>query len=65
MVREILYDCHGRFEGFVLEAGGSSRAFKGCESSLESVLVRTCCDRSRLTVFGDHDHVGRVVVHCC
>jgi hypothetical protein len=65
LVREILYDCHGRFEGFVLESCGSARRFEGCESSLEQLVLRACRERSKLTVSVEGSEIRQIVVRCC
>ena len=65
LVRDTLYDCHGRFEGFVLESCESARHFKGCEASLEQLVLRACRERSKVTVFGGGGEIRRVIVHCC
>jgi hypothetical protein len=66
-VADILYDCAGAFEGFVLEDCGTRRQFRACEPGLEVVIRRTCESRVRLSVWtkpGD-DRPVRVTVHCC
>jgi hypothetical protein len=65
LIRDVLYDCHGRFEGFVLEACESARRFKGCEPSLEQLILRACRERSQVTVFGEGGRVHKIIVHCC
>ncbi len=65
LVRDILYDCHGRFEGFVLESCESSRHFKVCEASLEQIVLRACRERSKVTVLSEKDRVRKIVIHCC
>jgi hypothetical protein len=65
LIRELLYDCHGRFEGFVLASCDSAWLFKGCEPSLEQLILRTCRERSKVTVLGSKGEVRRVIVHCC
>ena len=40
LVRDIFYDCNGHFEGLTLESCGSTRLYKGCEPSLEQVVIR-------------------------
>jgi hypothetical protein len=67
-VRELVYDCDGGFDGFVLDDCGESRFFRGCERSLEDVVRRACRDRSKVTVYvrrDDREEVLRLVVHCC
>jgi Domain of unknown function (DUF1929) len=65
LVREILYDCHGRFVGFVIESCGSVRRFNGCEPSVEQLILRACRERSKLTVFAKGHEIQQIVVNCC
>jgi hypothetical protein len=65
LVREVLYDCDGRFAGFVLESCGSSRAFKSCEHSFEQLVLRACRERLKLSVTAERGEIRHVVVRCC
>jgi hypothetical protein len=65
LVREIIYDCNGRFEGFVIESCETQRRFKACEPTLENLVFRACRERSKLTVFTGRGEVRRIVVNCC
>jgi hypothetical protein len=65
LVHEIFYDCHGRFEGFMLESCNQKRAFRGCEPHLEQLVLRACKDRLQLTVVSKDDHTQRITVQCC
>ena len=65
LVRDIFYDCHGRFEGIELESCGSVRLYKGCEPKLEEVVIRACRERLKVTVLGEGDEIRRIIVHCC
>lgn len=67
-VAELIYDCHGDFEGFVLEDCDDRRVFKACERSMEEVVRRACRDRMRVTVNTgqrDRDKPRRIILHCC
>lgn len=65
LVREILYDCHGHFVGFVIEYCGSVRRFKACEPSVEQLILRACRERSKVTVSSMGNEIQELVVHCC
>ena len=65
LVSEMIYDCRGRFVGFELEACGATRRFKGCEASLEQLILRACRERIRVTVGADGTEIRQIVVHCC
>jgi hypothetical protein len=67
-IRELVYDCFGDFEGFVLETCDGRTFFRTCERGLEEVVRRVCRDRSSVTVHtqaGAAGKVARIVVHCC
>ena len=66
-IKEMVYDCAGAFEGFVLDDCGHSAFFAGCEPGLEEVVRRACNDRSKVTVHmrDDERTMRRLVVHCC
>jgi hypothetical protein len=64
-VKRILYDCAGRFEGFVLVTCGREHAFETCARGIEEVVLRACRDRLRLTVRTKGGEVERVAVDCC
>ena len=67
-VRELVYDCDGAFDGFVLDDCVERRFVRGCERSLEEAVRRACRDRSKVTVYvrkDDPERLLRLVVHCC
>jgi hypothetical protein len=49
-VTQIIYDCFGNFEGFVLEDCDGRKRFTSCEKSVEEVIHRVCRDRLKITV---------------
>jgi hypothetical protein len=67
-VCEIIYDCFGDFEGFVLDSCcGEKRRFKSCERTLGELVLRACIDRLTLTVVVDRkngDRICRIMI-CC
>ena len=63
---EIVYDCHGRMEGFVLrECCEDEHVFRACDRDLEEIVLKACTARYRVSVLtGAHDPalVHRLVV---
>ena len=41
-VKRLLYDCFGRFEGFVLHDCAGSMRFRSCEKGIEAVVLKAC-----------------------
>jgi len=67
-VDEIVYDCFGRFEGFVL-AGccREKRGFRTTECGFEDILLKACKGCLLVTVYlerGKEECIRRLVVHC-
>lgn len=65
---DLVYDCFGDFEGFVLESCDRRWFFRSCERSLEEVVRRACNERTTVTVHvhpGERDKAVKIVVHCC
>lgn len=65
-IDEVVYDCHGRMEGFVLT--GCCRdhhTFEACDPDLEALVLQACTGGYRVTVTtsaGSPDSVHRLVV---
>ena len=67
-VRELVYDCHGDFAGFVLEDCRGRRTFRSCERGVERVAQNACDRGSTVTVHpsaADRSRPDRIIVHCC
>jgi hypothetical protein len=67
-IRDLIYDCFGDFEGFILEDCDGTTVFKSCERALEDVVRRACRDRAKVTVYAhpkDRTKPFKIVVHCC
>ena len=67
-VCEVLFDCFGDFEGFVLESCCGIQRFATCESGVADVVLRACRERLVLTVFvekGLKDKIRQLMVTCC
>ena len=63
---EIVFNCFGDFEGFVLETCEGPVSFKSCEKAILEICLRACKDRLSLSVYIDEKRkITRIVVHCC
>jgi len=66
-VCEVLFDCFGDFEGFVLETCSESRRFKTRESGIANLVLRACRDRLLLSIFverGPAQKICKLAVRC-
>ena len=66
-VCEVLYDCFGDFEGFVLSDCHDSNTFKTRRRGIEEIVLRACREGLLLTVFTTdkhHRHICKLVIHC-
>ena len=65
---EVLFDCFGDFEGFILNSCEGSRTFKTCERGIAEVVMRACEERLKVTVIVDskeHRIKGLSIGCCC
>ena len=64
---EVIYDCFGDFEGFVLETCFEHRAFRSREKAIGKLAQRACRHRLLLSVLverhGEH-RIQRLIVRC-
>jgi hypothetical protein len=66
-VCEVLFDCYGDFEGFVLDDCGRSHVFHSREHGVGEIALRACKERLRLSVYtgvGGEDRIHRLVIRC-
>jgi hypothetical protein len=66
-VYQIIYDCFGDFEGFVLYSCTHKYFFECKEKSMEAIVQRACCERIKLTVYvrgNDENKPFRIALHC-
>lgn len=65
-ITEVIFDCHGRMEAFVLsECCDGGRRFTACDRDLERIVVQACTGRFLVTVStgaNDPHSVHRVIV---
>ncbi len=62
-VREVVFDCFGQLEGFVLETCSGTRRIRTTEVGFEELLLRACRDRLTLTVEVE-EGVRKLAVRC-
>jgi hypothetical protein len=64
-VREVIYNCFGEFDGFVLSGCSQSHRFTSCEYAIGEVVLRALQDRLTLTVVvegGRHHKICRLII---
>jgi hypothetical protein len=64
---EVLFDCFGDFEGFVLRDCRIAHAFKTRERRIEEIVLRACKERLLVSIYigGGHEHrIRRLVIRC-
>jgi hypothetical protein len=67
-VKEVIFDCAGRFEGFVLAGCCETRTFTSSDCHIAELALRACKDHLSLTVeLEDHGApcIRRLLVRCC
>lgn len=65
VVCDSIYDCHGHFVGFTLEACGATWRYEACEPAIEQLILRACRERFKLTVVSNGRSITQLIVHCC
>ena len=56
-VVEVLFDCGGRMEGFVLgECCDRNRRFNACDRGLEALVLKACTGGFHVTILADKSH---------
>lgn len=66
-VCEVLFDCFGDFEGFVLTDCKGAHAFKTRERGIEEIVLRACRERLLLSVYisaGQGKRIYRLAIRC-
>ncbi len=64
-VCEVIYDCFGDFQGFVLCSCEEKHAFQACERALGELVLKVCRERLRVTVIVDDHRVKKLIVRGC
>jgi len=67
-VSEVIYDCFGEFEGFVLwTCCSEKRLFKSREKSIGELVLRACKERLQISIYvhgKDQDEICKLTIHC-
>jgi murein tripeptide amidase MpaA len=65
-VCEVIFDCFGDLEGFVLESCAGRHHFRTRRSTLEKLLLRACRRHLTVTVVigDDPDDIAQIIVRC-
>lgn len=66
-VSQILYDCFGDFEGFILALCHKERHFRSNEKTIEEIVTRACKERVTVTIYIHQDDKTRpfkIGLHC-
>lgn len=66
-VREVIYDCFGDLEGFVLSDCCGSHVFKTREREIGKIAVQACKERLLLSVYVERGHereIRKLVIRC-
>lgn len=65
---EVIYDCFGDFEGFVLESCCELCSFRACEKSIAELVLLACRERLLVSVYvdpGPRKKIRKIVIRCC
>lgn len=65
-VSEVIFDCFGDFQGFVLETCAGKYHFKATEAGIAKLVLRVCQDRLRVSVCfaeGNKEKIREFIVH--
>jgi Common central domain of tyrosinase len=64
---EVIYDCFGDFEGFVLDTCAESLRFKSREKGIDRIILRACRERMVVTICTDSEpgrKIRKVILQC-
>ncbi|MDP9175378.1 MAG: hypothetical protein M3O30_16170 [Planctomycetota bacterium] len=67
-VCEVIYDCFGDFEGFVIESCSDRHVFKSCEKGIGDLVLRACRERVVVTIYVEalpRNKIKRIIIRCC
>jgi hypothetical protein len=64
-VSEVLFDCCGKFEGFVLRSCEHQHRIAACEPAIMELVLRACRERLELLVTIEGSRIRRIQVVCC
>jgi hypothetical protein len=66
-VVEVIYDCFGAFEGFVISECCCTRAFRSRDCAIAEIVLRACKERLLLTVYVERERetcIRKLVIRC-
>jgi len=66
-VSEVIFDCFGDFEGFVIETCDGCRRFASRKKGVSELVLRACKDGLTITVCvkkGSKGHIHEIIVRC-
>ena len=66
-VIEVIYDCFGAFEGFMLGECCETRAFRSRECAIAEIVLRACKEHLLLTVYVERKRqtcIRKLVIRC-
>lgn len=62
---EVIFDCFGDFEGFILESCASKERFVTCEKAIAEICLRACKERLAMTVYADKSRkIRKLIIRC-
>jgi hypothetical protein len=64
-VCEVLFDCFGDFEGFILCSCEREHRIRACEPAIRDLVLRACRERFELSVTLDDERIRLIRVVCC
>lgn len=63
---EVIFDCFGDFEGFILQSCSSKERFVSCEKAVAEICLRACKERFAMTVYADKSRkVQKLIIRNC
>lgn len=60
-VCQVIYNCFGEFEGFILKECCEEHYFKTCEKGIEKIVLRACKEMLHVTVFVKDKHREKII----
>jgi len=65
-VKEVIYNCFGEFEGFVLDTCAGREVFRCCEKAIAEICLRACKERLSVSVCTHaNGKIHKIVLVCC
>ena len=62
---EIIFNCFGDFEGFVLGTCDGRETFKSCEKAIGEICLRACKDRLPVSIYvNQKKKITKIIIHC-